>query len=250
MERFLVATVVGLWLWLLLPGFAGADELWICVQKDNRLLLTDNPAGYSTCRRQGVSSLHSPEDTDFEKVILIAQGMTEAQVLKIAGEPVQKLPIRCDPGETRPRSVDCVRWVYYYGNFAWQADVTFVSGLVRYIHRFRPAWSSVEPETDYQAPSASKPTQPDSAVQPKAEHPPRGAISFEKFRLLSVGMNEGEVLGIAGEPAYTYKLTCDVSITLGASCPKRWVFNYDDNWAVELTIIGGRVINVTNYRLP
>ena len=87
-------------------------------------------------------------------------------------------------------------------------------------------------------------------MQPKTEPPPRGTISFEKFHLLSAGMSEGEVLGIAGVPAYTYKLTCDVSLTLGVSCPKRWVFNYEDKWAVELTIIDGRVINVTNYRLP
>ena len=67
---------------------------------------------------------------------------------------------------------------------------------------------------------------------------------------ISLDVMPGEVLGIAGEPAYTYKLTCDVSITLGVSCPKRWVYNYDDKWAAELTIIGGQVINVTNYRRP
>jgi hypothetical protein len=250
MGRLFVATVVGLWCWLLLPGSVRADELWICIQKDNRLLLTDNPAGYSVCRRQGVSSAQSAMDTDFEKVSLIAQGMTEAQVLKVAGEPVQKQSMRCDPGEPRPRLVDCTRWVYYYGNLAWQADVTFVSGRVRYIHKFRPAWSSVEPEAEYQKPSAPTPGPTDSAAQPKAEPPPRGTISFEKFRLLSTGMNEGEVLGVAGEPAYSYKLTCDVSITLEVSCPKRWVYNYDEKWSAELTIIGGRVTNVTNYRRP
>jgi hypothetical protein len=250
MGRLFVATVVGLWCWLLLPGSARADELWICIQKDNRLLLTDNPAGYSVCRRQGISSSQSTKDTDFEQVLLIAQGMTEPQVVKITGEPAQKIPIRCDPGEARHRLVDCTRWVYYYGNFAWQVDVTFVSGRVRYINKVRPLWSSVEQEAADQRPLAPKPGPTDSAVQPKAEPPPRGTITFEKFRLLSTGMNEGEVRGVAGEPAYTYKLTCDVSITLGVSCPRRWVYNYEEKWVAELTIIDGRVTNVTNYRRP
>lgn len=250
MGRFLTATVMGMWIWLFLPGVGQADELWICLQKDNRLLLTDNPAGYSVCRRQGTSSLQSTKDTDFEKVLLIDQGMTEAQVVKITGEPEEKIAIRCDPGEGRPRSVDCRRWVYYYGNFAWRVDVTFVSGRVRYINKVRPPWSSVEQEAADQKPLEPTPGPTDSAVQPKAELPPRGTITFEKFRLLSTGMNEGEVLGLAGDPAHTYKLTCDVSITLGVSCPKRWVYNYDDKWSVELTIIDGRVTNVTNYRRP
>src|SRR5437773_8802830 len=211
MGLFLTATVMGMWIWLLLPGVGQADELWICIQKDNRLLLTDNPAGYSVCRRQGTSSLQSTKDTDFEKMLLIAQGMTEAQVVKITGEPAQKIPIRCDPGEPRHRLVDCTRWVYYYGNFAWQADVTFVSGRVTHINKFRPAWSSVEPEAEYQKPSAPTPGSTDSAAQPKAEPPSRGTITFEKFRRLSTGMNEGEVLGVAGEPAYTYKLMWAVS---------------------------------------
>src|SRR5206468_9597094 len=187
-----------------------ADEWWICLQKDNRLLLTDNPAGNSVCRKQGNSSSQPAKDTDFEKVLLIAQGMTEAQVVKITGEPAQKILIRCDPGEAQPRLVDCTRWVYYYGNFAWQADVTFVSGRVQYINKVRPAWSSVEPEAEYQKPSAPTPGSTDSAAQPKAEPPPLGTITFEKFRLLSTGMNEVEVRGVAGEPAYTYKLTCHV----------------------------------------
>src|SRR3989442_15621867 len=109
MGRFLTATVMGMWIWLLLPGVGQADELWICLQKDNRLLLTDNPAGYSACRRQGTSSLQSTQDTDFEKVLLIAQGMTEPQVVKITREPGQKIPIRCNPGEARPRMWDWLR---------------------------------------------------------------------------------------------------------------------------------------------
>ncbi len=61
-------------------------------------------------------------------------------------------------------------------------------------------------------------------------------------------MSESEVRSLAGEPASTYTLSCDLSVTLGISCPKRWVYNYSDKWVAEVTIAGGRVTEVTNFR--
>ena len=98
-----------------------------------------------------------------------------------------------------------------------------------------------------------------------------GAIDFEKFRMISQGMSEGEVIGLAGPPAHQYNVTCDLSVTTPlvipsvpphavtdprvippAPCPRRWVYTYgDDNkWTVEVTFVGDRVTDVNNFRRP
>lgn len=231
------------------PPFADAAELWKCVDKD-RLVLTDNPAGYGVCQRMGYSS-QGRRDTDLEQVLAITQNMTVEDVLRISGEPAQKFTYQCDPGNSPPRLVECTRWVYYYGDFAWQADVTFVSGKVQLVNKSRPPWAAVEQEN--KSPTTEK-TRSDSTTPagspPQQEQRPLGTIEFEQFRLLSVGMSQSEVRGIAGEPASTYKPSCDLSITLGISCPTRWVYHYSDKWVAEVTIVGGRVTEVTNFRHP
>jgi hypothetical protein len=75
-----------------------------------------------------------------------------------------------------------------------------------------------------------------------------GDITFEKFRQISSGMTEGEVLRLAGEPADKYNLNCDLSITPVVSCPKVWVYYYEDKWVAELTFVSGRVTRINNYR--
>jgi hypothetical protein len=231
------------------PPFADAAEIWKCIGGPGEVL-TDNPSSYGVCQRMGLSS-QSRRDTDFEKVLAITQNMTAEDVLRIAGEPVQKFTYQCDPGNRPPKLVECTRWVYYYGDFEWQADVTFVSGKVRLVNKSQPPWANVE-----QASKSPTTKQRGSDSTPPADSPPqqtqrpRGTIEFEQFRLLSVGMSESEVRGVAGEPASTYMLSCDLSVTLGISCPKRWVYNYSDKWVAEVTIAGGRVTEVTNFRLP
>jgi len=228
------------------PPFADAAEMWKCVDKD-RLVLTDNPSGYGVCKRMGLSS-QGGRDTELENVLAITRNMTPEEVLRLAGEPVKKITYQCDPGNSPPRLVECTRWVYYYGDFEWQADVTFVSGKVWLVNQSRPPWATVEPPSKSQSAETTKTdsAKPTSPTPP--EQRPRGTIEFEQFRLLSVGMNESEVRGLAGEPASTYAVSCDLSVTLGISCPKRWVYNYSDKWVAEVTIAGGRVTEVTNFR--
>lgn len=110
---------------------------------------------------------------------------------------------------------------------------------------------------------------PTSSVSEEARAP--GAIDFEKFRMISQGMSEGEVIGLAGPPAHQYNVACDLSVTTplvvpsvpphaGTNplviapppCPRRWVYTYgDDNrWTVEVTFVGGRMTDVNNFRRP
>src|SRR5438094_1706206 len=140
--RRLPLVFVGLFLiWIFAsPPFAGAAEMWKCVDAaKNQLVLTDNPSGYGVCKRMGLSS-QGRRDTVFENVLAITQSMTVEEVRRLAGEPAQTFTYQCDPGNTPPRLVECTRWVYYYGDFEWQADVTFVSGKVRLVNQSRPPW--------------------------------------------------------------------------------------------------------------
>jgi hypothetical protein len=75
-----------------------------------------------------------------------------------------------------------------------------------------------------------------------------GVITFEKFRQVSSGMTEGEVSGLAGQPADKYNLNCDLSVTPVVSCPKVWVYYYEEKWVAELTFVSGRVTKINNYR--
>jgi hypothetical protein len=76
----------------------------------------------------------------------------------------------------------------------------------------------------------------------------RGVITFEKFRQFSTGMTEGEILRLAGQPAETYNITCDISIGPFISCPRVWVYFYEEKWVAELTFVSGRVAEVNNFR--
>jgi hypothetical protein len=76
-----------------------------------------------------------------------------------------------------------------------------------------------------------------------------GEIDFEKFRMLSEGMTEGDVLALAGSPGSEYSANCSPSL-IPVACPKYWVYTYGGNWSVLVTIRDGRVIGITNDRHP
>ncbi|HZC67364.1 MAG TPA: hypothetical protein VE201_01980 [Nitrospirales bacterium] len=81
---------------------------------------------------------------------------------------------------------------------------------------------------------------------------PVGEISFETYRMLSVGMTEAEVLGRAGLPqttnigsAYSFGSPYPFWPIFGAN---RFVYSSGD-WIVELTFGGGRVLSINQTRL-
>jgi hypothetical protein len=76
-----------------------------------------------------------------------------------------------------------------------------------------------------------------------------GKIDFEKFRMLSVGMTESDVLALAGSPGSEYSANCIPSL-IPVACPKYWIYTYGDNWTVSVTLLDGRVIGITNDRRP
>jgi hypothetical protein len=76
-----------------------------------------------------------------------------------------------------------------------------------------------------------------------------GEIDFEKFRMLSEGMTESDVLTLAGSPGSEYSAGCSPSF-IPVACPKYWAYTYGGNWTVLVTIRDGRVIGITNDRHP
>src|SRR2546428_317838 len=72
---------------------------------------------------------------------------------------------------------------------------------------------------------------------------------LENVLAITRNMTPEEVLRLAGEPAKKITYQCDP----GNSPPRlvectRWVYNYSDKWVAEVTIAGGRVTEVTNFR--
>lgn len=96
-------------------------------------------------------------------------------------------------------------------------------------------------------PTAPPAMAPSAKAGPDAGGP--GEIDFEKFRMLSEGMTESDVVALAGSPGSEYSANCSPSL-IPVSCPKYWVYTYGDNWTVLVTISDGRVISVTNDRHP
>jgi hypothetical protein len=94
---------------------------------------------------------------------------------------------------------------------------------------------------------------PPAALAPSAKAGPNdgaaGKIDFEKFRMLSEGMTESDVLALAGSPGSEYTANCSSSL-IPVACPKYWIYTYGGNWAVSVTLLDGRVIGITNDRRP
>ena len=102
-------------------------------------------------------------------------------------------------------------------------------------------------ESALPGPPPSQAMAPFAKASPDKETP--GEIDFEKFRMLSEGMTEGDVLTLAGSPGSEYSANCSPTL-IPVACPKYWAYTYGDNWTVLVTIRDGRVIGITNDRHP
>ena len=65
-----------------------------------------------------------------------------------------------------------------------------------------------------------------------------GEIDFEKFRMLSTGMTQAEILTRAGNPKHIFRIGHNI---------QQWVYT-DEDWLIEITFTGGRVANIDSYR--
>jgi outer membrane protein assembly factor BamE (lipoprotein component of BamABCDE complex) len=154
---------VGLWLLGASPVRA-ADQLWLCQQHDGSALYTTNPTPSENCKEFTPSSgglTTMPEsdqgrqpseksqphkyfeksavkertqeekpkpqgELEFEKYRMLDTGMTEAQVLTLAGNPKHVFRFG--------RNIE--RWVYTEAD--WLIEITFTSGSVANINWYRP----------------------------------------------------------------------------------------------------------------
>lgn len=80
-----------------------------------------------------------------------------------------------------------------------------------------------------------------AALERPREEPskPKGELEFEKFRMLSTGMTEAEVLTRTGSPKHIFRIGHNV---------QHWVYTTEDEWLIEVTFTGGRVANIDWYR--
>ncbi len=62
-------------------------------------------------------------------------------------------------------------------------------------------------------------------------------ISFEQFRLISIGDSETKILSRLGEP---YRLTPN---------SPNWIYNRDDGFVVTLTIVNGKVFSIRDEKV-
>jgi hypothetical protein len=128
-----------------------------------------------------------------------------------------------------------------------------LSGLRCQLYTPPTAFSPYGPAPGHTLPYGSQipgPTPP-AAMAPSAKADPDegGNIDFEKFRMLSEGMAESDVLAVAGSPGSEYSANCTPSL-IPTPCPKYWTYTYGDNWTVSVTLRDGRVIRITNDRHP
>jgi hypothetical protein len=85
---------------------------------------------------------------------------------------------------------------------------------------------------------------------PRAEEaPPSREMPFEIFRMLSIGMNEAEVIARAGPPTYISSLPLAGGFGLIAPVSNALRYNYLGDWIVVVTFdLSGRVINLERFR--
>lgn len=74
-------------------------------------------------------------------------------------------------------------------------------------------------------------------------------MPFEVFRMLSLGMNEAEVIARAGSPTYISSLPLVAGAGLIAPVSNALRYNYVGDWIVVVTFdLSGRVINLERFR--
>ena len=112
-----------------------------------------------------------------------------------------------------------------------------------------PTQASGQPITINIIVNAPSPASPPQRIEVQ---PPVGEISFEVARMLSVGMTEAEILRRAGLPqatliggGYSFGSPYPFWPVFGAN---RFIYSSDD-WLVELTFGGGRVMSINQTRV-
>ena len=85
---------------------------------------------------------------------------------------------------------------------------------------------------------------------PKAQEEfPSGEMPFETFRMLSIGMNEAEVIARAGPPTYISSIPLGGGFGLIAPVSNALRYNYLGDWIVVVTFdLSGRLINLERFR--
>jgi hypothetical protein len=155
---------------------------------------------------------------DYEQFRLLSTGMTEKEVLTVAGEPARKfIGYTCDQVQRTRGAGSWQCWIYEYGD--WVVEVLIESGRVQSVVNYRK-----------------------NSLLPSTQRPP-GEIDFETFRLISTGMTRQEVLNLAGPPAEQY-----VRDERGQRF-ERWRYFYGDDWVAEISFNRfGQVANINSYR--
>ncbi len=164
--RTLLLSLVAVSAWLLGASPSLADEqLWLCRQQDGSALYTTNPAYSRNCKEftpsaGGLTTMpepgqgHPPSENgqphkyyekhpanerqseekpkpkgeiDFEKFRMLDTGMTQAEILTRVGDPKHVFRFG--------RNIE--RWVYTTED-EWLIEITFTSGRVANIDRYRP----------------------------------------------------------------------------------------------------------------
>ena len=108
-----------------------------------------------------------------------------------------------------------------------------------------PSGITSAPEREKDSPSAQDQPRKSYEKAPAKERrsedkpKPKGELEFEKFRMLSTGMTEAEILARAGSPKHVFRFGRNV---------EHWVYAAEDEWLIEITFTGGRVANIDWYR--
>src|SRR2546422_3065918 len=76
-----------------------------------------------------------------------------------------------------------------------------------------------------------------------------GEISFEKFRMLSTGMTERQVLAKVGPPSSRFVTSCILTPQI-VTCPTIWTYLLGDGWTADLTFSTGRLVDIRNTKTP
>jgi hypothetical protein len=121
-----------------------------------------------------------------------------------------------------------------------------------------PSCEAYEPKSELSVFSSTEPAAPplrlpealpEPAPSPKVEAPAATDMPFEVFRMLSIGMNETEVLARAGLPTYISSLPLAAGSGLIAPVSNALRYSYIGDWIVVVSFdLSGRVINLDRFR--
>jgi hypothetical protein len=102
-----------------------------------------------------------------------------------------------------------------------------------------PSSSAAEPSVEARLQETSKP----------------GETSFDKFKNVTAGMTESQVLATVGPPDSEFTFSCAATTPSKVTpqetrCPKMWTYNLRDGWTGDLMIDAGRGRGITSSKDP